>query len=307
MYKFSDYEEIVLGEFLKGLQKYTKDDYISKIQLFKSSIDDTDKDLFTVQVSDCKSFIELIQSKYAKSTCEKIYGYLHSFYNFLNKDGYIEDNPFKYIKKPSVSRIKTKDDVLSFEEINTLIGVLPKLNHRDRVIIVFLITTGCLLSELINIKWKDFIVDENNNYYCKIGQRKKERIVKLHPYLWSLIIDYRESLNMSTNFEPIDDFIFKGHKDKNISDRNVRIIVKKALDLAGLQNYSCKDFRHSVATFSLRLGATDEEVKEYLGWSDKYYAIRYKYVINFVDNQPIDKIMSTDKLTINEVVQNNKT
>ncbi len=38
-----------------------------------------------LQKEDCKNFVDYIQTKYAKSTCEKIYSYLHSFYNFLKK------------------------------------------------------------------------------------------------------------------------------------------------------------------------------------------------------------------------------
>ncbi|KXZ39836.1 Site-specific recombinase XerD [Alkalithermobacter thermoalcaliphilus JW-YL-7 = DSM 7308] len=300
MHYFTEYEQAVIEKFLEKLKKYTKNDYINKLSLFKSSISKYDKDLFHVEVEDCKNFIEFIQNKYAKSTCEKIYGYLHSFYNFLYKHGYIETNPFKFVKKPSVSRMKTKDDVMSFDEVNRLVSILDKLNIRDRVIVVFLLTTGCLLSELVSIKWKDFIIDEKNNYYCKIGSKKKERIIKLHPYLWELIIDYRKNLGMKYFFEPTDEFIFKGKDNQSITDRNIRLIVKKALSLAGLEKYSCKDFRHSFASFSLKLGCPDETIKQHLGWSDKYYAIRYKYVINFLDDQPIDYIMSTNKLKIND-------
>ena len=74
---------------------------------------------------------------YQKSTCEKIYSYLHSFYNYLKKEEYIEINPFRYVEKPTVSRIKSKDDVLSIQEINKLIDTLYKLNIRDKTKIEF--------------------------------------------------------------------------------------------------------------------------------------------------------------------------
>ena len=76
--------------------------------------------------------------------------------------------------------------------------------------------------------------------------------------------------------------------------------MKKALDYAGLSQYSAKDFRHSFAAISLRLGADEEDIKNQLGWSDKYYAIRYKYVLNFVDSESVDYIMSNDHLSINK-------
>ena len=258
-----------------------------------------EKDLLEVTKYECNEFIDYVKDKYAKSTCEKIYSYLHSFYNFMNKKKYIEINPFTYVKKPEVSRIKTKDDVLSVQEINKLVEILPKLNIRDRVIMIFLATTGCLLNELVNLKWKDIIMDEKNNTYVRLGKNKKERVVKLHPYCFKLIEDYRDYSGLSEVILPTNDFVFTTQKSNSITDRNVRLIVKKALDYAGLSQYSAKDFRHSFAAISLRLGADEEDIKKQLGWSDKYYAIRYKYVLNFVDSESVDYIMNNDHLSIN--------
>ena len=294
----NEYEFEIFKDFSKKHNPATRHDYLSKVILFKEF--NKNKDLTGITKENCDSFMEFVRDNYAKSTSEKIYSYLHSFYNFMKKEEYIESNPFKLVKKPQVSRIKTKDDVLSIQEINKLIDALPRLNMRDRLIMVFLITTGCLLSELVNLKWKDLMLDEKDNGYVRLGKNKKERIVKLHPYCFSLIEDYRNYLGLPEPIMPTDDFVFISQKSNSITDRNVRIIVKKALDIAGLSNYSAKDFRHSFAAISLRLGAGEEDIKNQLGWSDKYYAIRYKYVLNFVDSESIDYIMSSDKMNINK-------
>ncbi|QJA09013.1 tyrosine-type recombinase/integrase [Romboutsia sp. CE17] len=287
----------IFNQFAQKLNPSTKHDYLSKIILMKVYL--KEKDLLEVTKYDCNEFIEYIKDRYAKSTCEKIYSYLHSFYNFMNKKEYIEINPFTYVKKPEVSRIKTKEDVLSVQEINQLVEILPKLNIRDRVIMIFLATTGCLLNELVNLKWKDLMMDDKNNTYVRLGKGKKERVVKLHPYCFKLIEDYRDYSGLPELILPSDEFVFTTQKSNSITDRNVRLIVKKALDLAGLPQYSAKDFRHSFAAISLRLGANEEDIKNQLGWSDKYYAIRYKYVLNFVDSESVDYLMSNDHLSIN--------
>ncbi|MGL5695243.1 MAG: tyrosine-type recombinase/integrase [Peptostreptococcaceae bacterium] len=288
----------MFDEFSQKLNPSTKHDYLSKVILMKVYLEE--KELLEVTKYDCNNFIEYIKDKYAKSTCEKIYSYLHSFYNFMNKKNYIEINPFTYVKKPEVSRIKTKDDVLSVQEINQLVEILPKLNIRDRVIMIFLATTGCLLNELVSLKWKDLIMDEKNNVYVRLGKAKKERVVKLHPYCFKLIEDYRDYSGLPEIILPSDDFVFTTQKSNSITDRNVRLIVKKALDLANLSQYSAKDFRHSFAAISLRLGANEEDIKRQLGWSDKYYAIRYKYVLNFVDSESVDYLIENDHLSINK-------
>lgn len=293
-----EFEYEIFKRFSKKLNPATKHDYLSKIMSFKEFLED--KDLFEVNKEDCSKFIENIKQIYAKSTCEKIYSYLHSFYNFLMKEDYIEINPFRYVEKPEVTRIKTKDDVLSIQEINKLIDSMHRLNIRDRSIIVFLITTGCLLNELVNLKWKDLMVDDKDNYYVRLGKNRKERIVKLHPYCFKLLEDYRNYIGLPEMIMPTEEFVFITQKSNSITDRNVRLIVRKSLDMAGLNNYSAKDFRHSYAAISLRLGAKENDIKNQLGWSDKYYAIRYKYVLNFVDSESIDYIMNKDNLNINK-------
>ena len=157
-----------------------------------------------------------------------------------------------------------------------------------------------MLNELVDVKWKDLIVDEDDNYYVRLGKGKKERVVKLHPYCFKLIEDYRYHSGLSEIILPTDDFIFTTQKSNSITDRNVRVIVHKAFSLAGLENYSAKDLRHSYAAISLLLGADKEEIQKQLGWSDKYYAIRYKNVIDFVDSESIDYMMQKDNMNINK-------
>lgn len=292
-----DYEYEIFKNFSKKLNPATKHDYLSKIIAFKEFIDD--KELLYVDKEDCQKFIDNVKENYAKSTSEKIYSYLHSFYNFLMKEEYIEVNPFRYVEKPEVTRIKTKDDVLSIQEINQLVDSIYKLTIRDRAIIVFLVTTGCLLNEVVSLKWKDLMVDEKDNHYVRLGKKRKERIVKLHPYCFKLLEDYRNYSGLSEVIMPTEDFVFTTQKSNSITDRNVRLIVRKALDNAGLCQYSAKDFRHSYAAIALRLGANESDIKKQLGWSDKYYAIRYKYVLNFVDSESIDYMMQKENLTLN--------
>ena len=288
----------IFQKFSIKMTPNTKKDYLSKVILFKEVI--KVDNILDVTKDDCKNFIEFIEDEYALSTCEKIFSYLHSFYAYMKREKYIEINPFTFVKKPIVTREKGKKDVLSIQEINQLIDSLHKLNARDRLIMVFLVTTGCLLNELVKVKWKDLIVDENDNFYVRIGQGKKETVVKLHPYCFKLIESYRYFSGLSEVIIPTDDYIFTTQKSQSITDRNVRLIVKKAFDIAGLPQYSAKDLRHSYAAISLMLGADKEDIKKQLGWSDKYYAIRYKHVLNFVDSESIDYLLEKDNFKLNK-------
>lgn len=297
-YILSEKEFEIFQLFSVKMVPSTKKDYLSKIILFKEKCNV--EDLLEVTKNECSDFISFIEEEYATSTCEKIFSYLHSFYAFMKKEKYIEINPFNFVKKPMVTREKGKKDVLSIQEINQLIDSLDKLAPRDQLIMVFLVTTGCLLNELVKVKWKDLIVDEKDNFYVRLGKGKKERVVKLHPYCFKLIENYRYFSNLGEVIIPSDDYIFTTQKSNSITDRNVRLIVKKAFDMAGLSQYSAKDLRHSYAAISLMLGADTQDIKKQLGWSDKYYAIRYKHVLNFVDSESIDYILGKDNFKLNK-------
>ena len=297
-YILNDKEYEIFQSFSIKMEPNTKKDYLSKIILLKEFT--KVENLLEVTKNECRDFISYIEEEYALSTCEKIFSYLHSFYAFMKKEKYIELNPFTFVKKPIVTREKGKKDVLSIQEINQLIDSLYRLNARDELIMVFLATTGCLLNELVKVKWKDLIVDEDNNFYVRLGKGKKERVVKLHPYCFKLIESYRYFSGLSEIIIPTDEYIFTTQKSSSITDRNVRLIVRKAFDMAGLPQYSAKDLRHSYAAISLMLGADKEDIKKQLGWSDKYYASRYKHVLNFVDSESIDYILGKDNFKLNK-------
>lgn len=291
----SEYEEKLFEEFSKGFIKQTKQDYLTQINRFKESLP-PNVELLKITPSECAKFISQMATVYSTSTCEKIYSYLHSFYEFLKEQNLVERNAFSSVKKPYVSRIKSKDNVMSFDEMNHLIEVVKGLEARDRAIITFLITTGCTLSEVAHIRWCDFMIDEGDNAYCKLGKNANERTIKLHPSAFNYILEYRGELGLPSSITPSTDYIFvsKRNNKQNITDRTIQNIVSKAFERAGLTQYSAKDLRHTFASFCLYLGMDKEEVKEQMGWYDKHQAIRYKYVVNFIDSKAIDTLVENN-------------
>lgn len=268
-----EYESFKL--FSNLFQPLTKNQYLIKVNLFKEFLNG--KELVEVDKYDCEKFIEYISSIYTKSTCEKIFSYLHSYYNFLIKENIIYDNPFKKVRKPKVSKLAKRSSILTIDEIDLIIENISKEKIRDQALIVFLITTGCMVNELIRVKWRD-ISFFKNDYYITLSKNGKSRMIKMHSLCTYLLNEYRGSKAIEDN----DELIFTSAKTNSITDRNVRFIVRKILDKSGLTNNSSKDFRHSFAAISLRLGANDEDLKHKLGWSKANSLSKYKYVIDFV-------------------------
>lgn len=115
---------------------------------------------------------------------------LKSFYKFLTKNNFIEQNPCDKIKTLKTSKklpvfvqekeIITLLDNLQFE--NTFIGL------RDKLIIELFYGTGIRLSELISIKETDINLDANQ--LKVIGKGNKERIIPINRELKNTIQSY---------------------------------------------------------------------------------------------------------------------
>ena len=297
-------------EFSSKFQDTTKADYLKFLFMFLDNTPDL-TDIRLIKKYHAEKFItEIIADKYSESTQEKIYGCLHSFLNFLYKKGEIQFNPLHSVEKPDVSRVQSIENVLTFENANKIYHILPSLTQRDRAIVTFFLTSGCLLSEVTQLRWNNLHVESYvdahgeviTDYFCSLGTGNRFRTIKLHPKAGEYIMDYRiRELGLKEEVDPTDDrYMFIGKKQPKLTDRTIRNIINNAIDKAGLEGYSAKDFRHTFAAFCLKLGASAEEVGNQLGWKSKYRASNYRYVLPQLDTGAIDAYSSSGKLEINK-------
>ena len=158
--------ENVLWDFLSRFQKEkTKIDYKRDLYNFSEYID---KSFLEVSYDDCKMYMNFLKHKIEKkeialSTGEKLYSQLYSFFNYLEQHSYIEYNHFKKITKPKASRLISKDRIISWKELDQLISVLKTYNIRDYSILMLIFTSGLTLQDAVNLKWNQFVVDNQDN------------------------------------------------------------------------------------------------------------------------------------------------
>ena len=285
MKMMTEEEKMYFLDFSSRMKKNTKKDYLEKLNELKHYIK---KDLKNLKIEEARDYFEEIEDKYAKSTREKIYSYFHSFYEYLLDRELILENPLEKIEKTRVTREKNRDSVMSISEVTHLLEALEKVSIRDRAIIETLIFTGCIVSEIPEIRWSDLEVDENQNYFISLGRLRRRRILKVKKRLFDTYEKYGLMLGLNPVFEQREDKLFAGQGRKSITDRTVRIIVKKVMKSIDLEKYSARDLRHTFAALALYAGTPEEEVSRQLGWSAKNYGIRYKYVLNLIDDTSID-------------------
>ncbi|MCT4596193.1 MAG: tyrosine-type recombinase/integrase [Anaeromicrobium sp.] len=282
----------IINDFLHRLKNpKSKKDYKRDIICF---LDFVQKDNFEhITLQDCKDYIDYVitlvnENKLALTTAEKFYSQLYSFFNYLVQREYIDYNHFKNIRKIKATRKISKDRIISWEDLDKLITVLRGYNPRDYAISLLIFTSGLTLKEAVELKWNQFVLDSRNNVGIKFSTPKGDRFVKVKNDVWQLLLDYKSNLDYAISK---DSYVFLNKKGSKISDRWIRIILEKACKDAGLsRTYSPRDLRHALAAHALKRGASSEQVKDQLGWSNSSLAERYLYTIQELDNNAIDFI-----------------
>lgn len=281
--------ENVLYDFLSRFQKEkTKIDYKRDLYNFYKYID---KNFLEVSYDDCKIYMNFLKHKIEKkeiavSTGEKLYSQLYSFFNYLEQHSYIQYNHFKKITKPKASRLISKDRIISWKELDQLISVLKTYNIRDYSILMLIFTSGLTLQDAVDLKWNQFVVDNQDNIGIQFETTKGIRYVKVHKDIWDLIQEYKEKSN---EIHLLEHYVFLNNRGQKISGRWMRTVISKACNEAGLEkSYTPRELRHTLAAYALKKGATAEQVKEQLGWSQSSLAERYLYTIQELNDNAID-------------------
>jgi integrase/recombinase XerC len=210
----------------------------------------------------------LFDKEYSKSTIERNIASLKSFYKFLIKKGFLEENPAKQLKFPR--KEKKLFNVFNIDDIFLLLSKPDRseiAGLRDALILELLYATGLRVSELINLNISD--IDFTGKRLRVLGKGKKERIIPLSDYHIDLITDYiKRRSTLCRNKEIIGNQLLINKHGGRLTDRSVRRILEKYLTLCGLPLlYSPHTIRHTFATHLLENGADLRSIQELLGHS----------------------------------------
>jgi integrase/recombinase XerC len=201
---------------------------------------------------------------------------IRSFDNFLERFKYSKNN---YSALLSVTRKeKLLPNVMTTGEINSLITTVrnsPKYILRDEALIELIYSSGLRVSEASKLTIRDINFDESEIKI--IGKGNKERIVILGKYsttiLKKYLADSRKILSLSSS--PV----FLNKYGKSITPRSIQRIIKKYIQLSGLDsNFSTHSLRHSFATHMLDGGADLKVIQQLLGHSSPETTKIYTHV-----------------------------
>ena len=218
----------------------------------------------------------------SNATISKRLSVLRNFYNYLIINGYTDNNPFKSLKNPKISRkLPSFFTVLEIENIlhNTSISNDEILNVRNKLIVELFYSTGVRISELINIK---LINIEFNTMQIKImGKGSKERIVFFGDVCKNILDDYVNKCRDKLLANNKSEYLLLDYNGKKLTSLQVNNILKEIFNKAGIKNKaSAHTLRHTFATHLLNNGADIKSVQDLLGHTSLSTTGIYTHVTN---------------------------
>ena len=254
-------------EYLKKIKNYsdhTCKAYESDLKQYVLYLNEFDSDLF-----DNKNFVNyLFEKGLAKSTINRK---LTSINNFLEWASKIEKNK-SYYKFESLKTERKLPDILTSNYINTLINELPintPKEVRNKAIVELLYSSGLRVSEVVNLKLNDM---KDNKSLRVVGKGRKVRILPMTDQAYNIIKLWIKNFRKNFLNDQDNNYLFLGVRGKQLSDREVRRIVKSSTGTFP------HNLRHTFATHILDGGADLRVVQELLGHSDPTTTQLYTHV-----------------------------
>lgn len=242
------------------------------------------------------SYLSIDKSNKVASRARKV-ACIKSFFNYLTtKAKVLEINPAKELEAPKIGKRMPK--YLNIDESKKLLNAVDGPNkERDYAIIVLFLNCGLRLSELVSLNISQIADDK----MTVIGKGNKERTVYLNHACKNALNEYmrvrpKEKLKDKNA-------LFLSERKQRISSRTVQVIVKKYLEMAGLDTtkYSPHKLRHTAATLMYQYGNADiRSLQEILGHesvatTEIYTHINDEHLQNAIDNNPLADFEKEDE------------
>ena len=221
-----------------------------------------------------EEYITKLHISFKQKTVKRKLASIKAFYNYLEEEELIEENPFRKIK------VKFKEAVvlpriIPREEIELLLNYM--YNHkpnskrktvggwkRDVTIIEMFFATGARVYEISNIRAE--CVDLKSGLICFKGKGNKERYVQIGnqevlKWMREYYLENQEEIE-------ICGFFFVNNRGGRFTEQSIRLMLKKYTKAAGIRrNITPHMFRHSFATYLIEEGVDVSCIQQILGHS----------------------------------------
>ena len=268
--KNREYEEeyLIYEKKIKALSDNTIKAYSSDLNLLLSFSEERYLEFSSFSNDDAREFMrQMERDMKAEKSRLRILTCCHTFFNYLEKSGEVDFNPFDSISLRSGGR--RLPSVLTVDEVKELLSLERNnfFEERDHILFLFLYTTGCRISEALSV---DIDQIEWGERRIKImGKGSKERYVFLSKKAISEIkneyLPQREAFLIEKG-KIGEKALLIGDRGGRLPFSSSHIIFDEYREKLGWQkDFTPHTLRHSFATHLMDKGADIRLVQELLG------------------------------------------
>ena len=221
-----------------------------------------------------EEYITGLHKKYKQKTVKRKIASVKAFYNYLEEEELIAQNPFHKIK------VKFKETtilprIIPREEIKQLLNYMYaclgdasvvgyKYRLRDVAVVETFFATGARVYEISNIREES--VNLNSGLIRIMGKGGKERYVQISND--SVLMILRKYYEENKSEIKKSGFFFINNRGNRYTEQSIRLMLKKYTGQAGIErNITPHMFRPSFANYLIEEGVDVSCVQQILGHS----------------------------------------
>lgn len=212
-----------------------------------------------VTTESLKNFMTYLGDKlgFSNKTVSRKTNSVKTYYRFLIAQGYIKENVSLSLEHPKFENKAPR--VLTQMEYRALRDVV-KENIRTAALVEVLLQTGVRISEVADLRLSDITFGKEGKVFVRGHSTIPERTIPLNDTVQKLIKQYLDTRQKVKN-----DFLFITRSNKQLLVRNIRAVLKRSFQKAGLNDVTVNDLRHTFLTTQLTHGIDVKYLAEILG------------------------------------------
>jgi integrase/recombinase XerC len=208
----------------------------------------------------------LMEQNISRRSISRKVSAVRSFYRYLLREGYIEENPVKLTTSPKLDR--RLPECLSKEELDRLLSAPSQdtaQGIRDRAILEIIYASGMRISEIVSLNLGQVNLDTGE--IKVLGKGSKERMVLIGNMAITSLKKYLEAGRPRLVCLKGDRVaLFINRFGKRLSQRSIQNMLERTALKAGIDKHVYPHLlRHTFATHMLDGGADLRVVQELLG------------------------------------------
>ncbi len=209
---------------------------------------------------------ELQKQHKSGATVSRNIASIRSFFHFLQRKGFVADNPATDLDLPKVE--KKMPEILSLDKVELLLAQ-PNSDEdkqiRDKAMLELLYATGIRVTELISLRVEDINLPLE---YIHCGSKLKSRIIPIGAQARVSLDRYIQKVRGRMVSKPEEEVLVVNCNGKPMTRQGFWKIIKCYAKKAGIEEEITPHMlRHSFAAHLIENGADLHSVQEMLGHS----------------------------------------